>query len=213
MTADDIHALRAHLAAECLPGTVFAFDYGNVTARVNAAHVCRELAHYTPSEHTRILDVLHGSEPHRLLTRGEITAAEFWEHLRRELDLTCTSQQFWGIYLETWTEPDPEILAIVGDLAARGHRVILLSNMDGATLAYLRARFPHAFEAFHRVVFSCEVGSRKPELRIYEIVQELERQAQRFVFIDNQWQNLLPPEHLGWHTILFQLSPPSSQPP
>ncbi len=58
---------------------------------------------------------------------------------------------------------------------------------------------------FNVVIDSSEVGSRKPESRIYEITQErLEIDPDRILFLDDIGQNLKAARQLGWQTVLFE---------
>jgi len=54
-------------------------------------------------------------------------------------------------------------------------------------------------------VISCEVGVRKPSLKIYKIVlKELKLPSKNCLFIDNQEWNLKPAKKIGINTILFK---------
>lgn len=58
---------------------------------------------------------------------------------------------------------------------------------------------------FNQAIFSCDVGTRKPELRIYKIaLKKLKLKPQECVFIDNLEKNLRPAKKLGMKTILFE---------
>lgn len=55
------------------------------------------------------------------------------------------------------------------------------------------------------MIDSSEVGSRKPEPRIYEITQaRLGVDHDRILFIDDIGQNLKAARQLGWQTVLFE---------
>jgi len=82
---------------------------------------------------------------------------------------------------------DQEMLALLGDLRAAGHRVALVSNSfgtgtyDGVDLA----------EVADEVVISAEVGIRKPSRRIYAMACErLGVDLEEAVMIDDLQQNL-----------------------
>ncbi len=207
MPVADIPALRDLLAAVSEPTAVIVLDYGNVIARCDAPQVCRQLVRHTECGIDRIIHILHGSELHQEFNAGQIAPDAFWKRVRDELALTCTEKTFWSIYVDTWSAPDQSIIALVREVSRRGHRVVIFSNMDSVTLSRLRRRHARAIAAFDRAVFSCEVGMRKPEQAAYEHLAKLEGADRPFVFVDNDWKNLLPAERLGWQTIQFALSP------
>ena len=58
---------------------------------------------------------------------------------------------------------------------------------------------------FHDVVDSCEVGMRKPEERIYALVeQRLGRQGEALLFIDDLGMNLKGARARGWQTLKYE---------
>ena len=60
-------------------------------------------------------------------------------------------------------------------------------------------------EKFDQVIISCDVGMRKPGLKIYQLlIKKLKLKPAEIVFIDNREFNLKPAEKLGMKTILFE---------
>jgi len=58
---------------------------------------------------------------------------------------------------------------------------------------------------FDLVIISCDVGMRKPDLQIYQLlIKKLRLKPSEIVFIDNREFNLKPAEKLGIKTILFK---------
>jgi len=58
---------------------------------------------------------------------------------------------------------------------------------------------------FDSVVVSCDVGVRKPDVKIYKmIMKKLGLKAREILFIDNQKWNLKPARKLGMKVILFE---------
>jgi len=64
---------------------------------------------------------------------------------------------------------------------------------------------PKYFKKFDKVVVSCDVGIRKPNMKIYKLIlKELKIPAKNCLFIDNQEWNIKPAKKLGMKTILFK---------
>jgi len=61
------------------------------------------------------------------------------------------------------------------------------------------------YKKFDKVVVSCDVGMRKPNLKIYKLIlKKLKLSAKQVLFIDNQEWNIKPAKKLGMKTILFK---------
>jgi epoxide hydrolase-like predicted phosphatase len=91
------------------------------------------------------------------------------------------------------------MIDLVTEVRERCGTALLTNNVREATW---RATFP--FELFDVVVDSSEVGSRKPDPVIYEVLLErLGRPAHEVAFIDDFGENLSPAAALGLATIAF----------
>jgi epoxide hydrolase-like predicted phosphatase len=61
------------------------------------------------------------------------------------------------------------------------------------------------YDHFKIKVVSCEVGTRKPNIKIYKLlIKKLKVSPEETIFIDNVKKNLLPARKLGIKTILFK---------
>ncbi len=61
------------------------------------------------------------------------------------------------------------------------------------------------YKKFGVVIVSCDVGLRKPDIKIYKLVlKKLKLKPNQAVFVDNQEWNLKPAQKLGMKTILFK---------
>ncbi len=144
------------------------------------------------------------------LERGEVAFGEFTAALRRAIEAaggSVTEEQaasFMGA-------PDP-----------MGHRARLRPRMLDA-VRRLRRSMPTALltnnvrewragwesvlepgSLFDVVIDSSEVGTRKPEPRIYEVTRErLGVRHDEIFFVDDIGQNLKAARALGWHTLLY----------
>ena len=58
---------------------------------------------------------------------------------------------------------------------------------------------------FDEVVVSCDVGLRKPDIKIYRLIlKRFGLKAKEVLFIDNQKWNLVPAKKLGMKVLLFK---------
>jgi epoxide hydrolase-like predicted phosphatase len=142
------------------------------------------------------------------LERGRMTEVEFWRRLQEDLgkglgvdialpaDLEECRRLLWGSL-----KPNHRMQA-VAEAIARSYRSALLTNgvREWRHLRDLCA--PHLFDV---VVDSCEVGLRKPEPAIYELVCErLGVRPGEAVFIDDIPLNVAGAEAVGMTGIVFE---------
>jgi len=128
---------------------------------------------------------------------GEISSQEFW----RSLDFTD-----WRAveknYLDTCLALDPCFVKVAERLADSYH-LAMLSNDLGEWSAYLRKRFD-LNRLFKVVIISGDVGLRKPDRRIYELLlSEINAPAENCIFFDDRVKNLIPAKELGIKPALF----------
>lgn len=144
-------------------------------------------------------DAALGSPVHRLET-GELTEPEFERALAARLVTSngapvaadgLLARMFAGMVT------DPAMLALIGDLREVGVRVGLLSNSWGN-------EYPaEVLALFDPVVISGEVGLRKPDPRIFQLVLgRLGLPAGRVAFVDDVPPNVAAAADLGIHAIL-----------
>lgn len=102
----------------------------------------------------------------------------------------------------------PEMLALVRSLRREGYRTALVTNNARELDPIWRAQMP-VDELFDVVIASCDVGLRKPDKRIYQLV--LERlgglEPHRAAMVDDMDANLLGAAALGMHTIRVGVDP------
>ncbi|MDO2947200.1 HAD family hydrolase [Aeromonas simiae] len=100
--------------------------------------------------------------------------------------------------------PDPAMVALLGELHARGERLIALSNMGHASIDYLEqhGNFWHFFSG---KVVSARVRMMKPEPDIYRyLLVAHDLQAGECTFIDDSPANVAAAERIGMRGILFE---------
>jgi epoxide hydrolase-like predicted phosphatase len=97
---------------------------------------------------------------------------------------------------------DLELMAFIKKIRKK-YKTGLLSNAWQNSRNALGMRYSF-LEDFDATIFSSEVGSRKPDHRIFfEIFDQLEVQPQESIFVDDAKQNVDAARKLGMHAILF----------
>lgn len=98
---------------------------------------------------------------------------------------------------------NPQMYALVEELKAKNIRIALLSNID-ERLAKLIRDFG-LYEPFSPCLLSCEIGLKKPDPKVFEILlTQLNLLAREVVFIDDHLENIEAARNLGIDAILFE---------
>jgi putative hydrolase of the HAD superfamily len=149
----------------------------------------------------------------------------FWDaywHCRPAYDAGQPGQDYWAAVagrlgatfadvpgllhadLESWCEVDERMVGIVEDLAARGRRIGLLSNIIGELVPIFEARHAGWLGRFHARVYSCEIGVAKPDPRAYEIcAARLGVPPGEVLFFDDKEENVRAARQAGMKAEVF----------
>jgi putative hydrolase of the HAD superfamily len=135
---------------------------------------------------------------YRRASLGQISPAQFWQAAGLE-------SRYPGIehdYLDSLLRLDTGFRRAAAALG-RTHRLALCSNDVGHWSEHLRER--HGLDkVFAHAVISGDVGCRKPDRRIYEVLLErLGADPAACVMVDDRTRNLAPAAALGMKTIHF----------
>ena len=128
---------------------------------------------------------------------GKISSKDFWQALGFK-DWQKTEKD----YLDNCLTLDKDFVKTAEQLL-QSYNLAMLSNDVSEWSAYLRRKFD-LDRLFKVVVISGDVGSRKPDKRIYDILlQQINAPAERCVFIDDRVKNLITASELGIKPVLF----------
>ena len=118
--------------------------------------------------------------------------------------------EVWGKTFEA-ARYNPKLLELLTELRTAGYRLAALSNLESSRARWLRE---HGIEAlFDAVVFSCEVGLRKPDmskctpenLEIYRLaLRRLGLGADECLFVDDNVNCVSAAESMGIRSIKFE---------
>ena len=129
---------------------------------------------------------------------GQVTSLEFWTVLGYNKEYPEIEKEF----LDNWYTMDPEFLDVAKHLIGK-YKIAMLSNDIKDWSNFLRGRF-EINRFFDVNVISGDVGYRKPDLKIYEILLHfIDSSAENCVFVDDKLENLQVASELGIKTIRF----------
>ena len=153
------------------PIQALLFDLGGVVMDIDFN---RALAHWQPMSRLSLADLKAAFTfdlPYQRHERGEISAAEYFEHLALHLqldnDLVRIAEGWNSIFINEITETLHMIEAVRAKLPCYA-----FTNTNAAHQAAWTARFPAVARAFERVFVSSEIGHRKPDRSAFEFVAQ-----------------------------------------
>jgi putative hydrolase of the HAD superfamily len=129
---------------------------------------------------------------------GKISSFDFW----KELGFYSEYPEIEREYLDTCLIIDPDFLETARTLV-KHYNLAILSNDVKEWSNYLRAKFD-LNSLFKIVIISGEVGYRKPDKRIFNILLDrIKSSPSNCVFLDDREKNLLQASEMGIKTIRF----------
>ena len=174
-----------------------AFDLGGVLIDWNATYLYRSLL---PDDEaiSEFLDEVGFAEWNLALDAGrDWDEAVDWlaSHHPEHRDLIEAFRDRWE---ETLGGPIESTVEVLDELRAGGVRTFALSNWSRRTYDIAAARLPF-LEGFEAVVISGDVGTTKPDPRIYrELLARGRLEAEKTVFIDDNEANIDAAVELGF---------------
>ncbi len=175
-------------------------DLGKVLILFDNAIFYRKISAYTPHSLPEIAARVNVySSVGQAFDTGRLSPRQFYAAALKALDADVEYDEFFAMYNDVFTL-NPPVVKILGRLKSF-HRMVMLSNTDVERFEFIRKCFPEVL-MFDAYVLSYEVGSIKPDRRIYEVALEKAQAApQECVFIDDRPENITAARGLGIRTI------------
>lgn len=189
------------------------FDIGNVIVDIDYAVPVREFQKIAITDFSTIVSYSKQHHIFDLFEKGQISVSDFHNELRRFLRPEVTDEQI----LAAWNSILLDYPAYKFDLLQKlknNFRVFALSNINETHVKAIDKAVKERFGAkafsdyFHNAYYSNEVGWRKPEKEIYELVITKENliPAETF-FVDDKPENVAAAKEMGLQA--YELKHPS----
>ncbi|MFI1439257.1 HAD-IA family hydrolase [Streptomyces fructofermentans] len=139
--------------------------------------------------------------------RGDVGGADYWHRVADALGTRFDEHRVTRLVeadIDSWSGTDDAMVALVEQLAVRGGRIGLLSNIPEELAVHYEAR--HDWLGLFAVrAFSCRIGRAKPEPDAYRWCLEAlrEEHADRVLFVDDRPENVRAAEAIGMRGHLF----------
>jgi glucose-1-phosphatase len=178
------------------------FDFGNVVGYFDHGRASRCLAGWSDLPVEVLHGHLFGSRLEDDYESGRIGTAEFVRRAREACRLCCGADEFGPAYADIFW-PNPDVCALLPRLKP-AHRLLLLSNTNELHARQFGRQFAEALAHFDGLVFSHEVGARKPAPAVFAHAQRLAGcRPEECLFIDDLAANVAGARAFGWHGIVY----------
>ena len=135
--------------------------------------------------------------------KSQISNDEFWNLAKQVFGITAKNEELNEIWLSGYV-PIEGTVQTIQNLKANGYELLFLSDNVQDRVDYLTARYDF-LDYFKDGVFSHLVGTRKPEIKMYQYaLDKTKNKPEECVYIDDKENLLLPAQELGMKTIHFK---------
>ena len=179
------------------------FDLGKVLVDFNFETGVQALHAACSISRNRLEEVLWDENWICRYERGEISTSEFHAYLRETADLGMDLPDF----CETWSSVFLPDLLVSEDLLLalkRKYPLILVSNTNELHIDFVRTNY-RVLDYFDHHVLSYEVGSLKPDRKIFEYAIAVSgHEPEALFFTDDREENIVAARQLGMHAHQFK---------
>jgi len=169
---------------------ILLFDLGGVLIDIDFSRALRAWQPFSRLSSDELKQAFRFDESYARHERGEITAAEYFEHLSSILALEAEHSDIERGWNAIFVSEIAETLALVR--AARGRMPChVFTNTNAAHQAAWSRMFPTVASSFDHIFASHEIGLRKPEQRAFaHVAQALGVPADSITFFDDSFENV-----------------------
>ena len=188
---------------------LFVFDLGNVILpfehRQIGAKLCEKSDRKGALSSEEVFDFMfnRGAGLINEYETGQMSSLEFFGELRDKFALTITFEEFKDIWNPIFWE-NPRVIEAIEYLKAKGYPLFLLSDTNELHFAHIIDQYPivHAFDEW---ILSFEVGAKKPEKRIYDVIfEKMDVDGSDVFYVDDLERNVEAARSLGIEGLVFR---------
>jgi epoxide hydrolase-like predicted phosphatase len=175
-------------------------DLGRVIIHFDNTIYFEKMADFSPYSKGEIAELASTqSSSRRAFDKGEITPEEFYSQVTTELEAKIDYDNFYSVYNDVFSL-NPAVLDVMKRLK-KNYRLLLLSNTDVMRFGFIKKKFPEIM-IFNEYILSYEVGTMKPNPRIYEdALKKAGVEAEECIFVDDIEENIEVAQKLGLDVI------------
>jgi putative hydrolase of the HAD superfamily len=178
------------------------FDFGNVVGFFDHRRTTQRLLPHADRPANELHALLFDGSLEDDYEAGNITTAEFIRRLLDTCCLRCDEATVAAAWADIFTL-NPDIAALLPRLKP-DFRLLLASNTNELHARHYCRQFADTLRHFDALVFSHEIGARKPGAAFYAHCQRLAGcEPEGCLFIDDLPANIEGARAWGWHGIIY----------
>lgn len=154
------------------------------------------------SDPVLIDDVFYKSEIVKSFRRGEISEEDFWTYVKKTLGVTLPNDEIFKLLRDSY-QINNEVKELVAKVRSLGIKACICTNNYPTRIRELDKKFSFLSE-FDVKVFSYEVGSIKPEPKIFQgLIEKSGCQPNEIAYADDKEANVEAAKALGINAFVF----------
>lgn len=186
------------------------FDFGNVIININPELTYQEFAKASNKSVDKIKFLFEENQVFKKFETGLYSEEEFLDSIRQILGFPLNDIEIIDAWNALLLDVPLERIELLNNLRNR-YPIYLLSNTNSIHIkkcnAYFRQKFNlNVADLFDRSFLSYEMGLFKPDQEIYKtVLKEINLNAEKVLFIDDNFDNIESAKLLGLQTIHIDL--------
>ena len=180
---------------------IVIIDWGGVIESHKVNVIERIIKHFNELETENIVERYYSKSVHKYGTDNRSIQNNKWfESLNEEFNLNCTPEEFYECYIKEFDKVEyyRNVVDFAHSLKDRC-KIGILSNLGSLDKQRLDKQVD--LKQFDYVWLSFELKCRKPEEKIYKIVEkDCKLKPENILFIDDSKENIKTAQKLGWNT-------------
>jgi putative hydrolase of the HAD superfamily len=181
------------------------FDLGGVLIDFDHTLAAKRISKFTHKSPEEIYELFFDSKLTGDFEEGKVSPRDFFQGVKEKLSLGLDFTQFVPIWNEIFflTDKNHKVYNLACALKNK-YRLALLSNINVLHYEYLRRNFSF-FDAFDKLITSCELGFRKPHPLIYEkALRILGVLPEEVFYTDDRKELVESAKELGIKAVVFK---------
>lgn len=186
------------------PVRALLFDLGGVLVDIDFRRALNAWAHSSALTAEGLGQAFRFDQEYERHERGEMTAAEYFEHLASALRLSrgaVAAKEGWNsIFVGELSETRRMV-----EIARKTVPCFAFTNTNATHMEAWSALFPEVVAAFDQIFASHEIGLRKPELAAFEhVCQCIGVASEHVLFFDDLNENVAAAREAGLQSVLVR---------
>jgi len=177
---------------------VILFDLGRVLVDFDHKRAAERISAFCPKTANEIYNLFFESQVTIAFEAGKITPEDFYREVKNMLDLKLS----YGSFVPIWNDifflspKNRSVFRLVNSLRLH-YKTAVLSNINVLHYEYVKKNFP-VFGVFDEIFLSFELGTIKPDKKIYEqVIGQLRVSPQEIFYTDDRAELIASAKSLG----------------